>query len=202
MADLIIVPREFTAQTGSDFDVDKLYLATMSYKDGVLESLSNEAFANKGRSFEESLDIAEDRQLAQGVEAGEIDVTKWLEEAEDITTEDIRGAISNRLLLDYIDIISDRRNYSDARGSIDVITNKLHNDLLNPVLKTKRSGYIPGMFELLPSFQALRKMEFGVGKSGIGPFALNITNLALTQYTHLTIDFGEIGEEYGFGALD
>jgi hypothetical protein len=29
--DLIIVPEEFTAQTGSDFDVDKLFLATMSY---------------------------------------------------------------------------------------------------------------------------------------------------------------------------
>ena len=202
VADLIIVPREFTAQTGSDFDVDKLYLATMSYKDGVLETLSDDAFANKGRSFEESLDVAENRQLAQGVEADEIDVTKWLEEAEDITTEDIRGAISNRLLLNYIDIISDRRNYSDARGSIDVITNKVHNDLLDPVLKTKSSGYTPGMLELLPSFQALRKMEFGVGKSGIGPFALNITNLALTQYTHLTIDFGKIGEEYGFGALD
>jgi len=58
------------------------------------------------------------------------------------------------------------------------------------------------MTELLPSFQALRKMEFGVGKQGIAPFALNITNLALTQFTHLTIDFGEIGEEYGFGTLD
>jgi len=72
------VPREFTAQTGSDYDVDKLYLATMSYKDGVLESLSNDAFGNRKRSFEESLDIAENRQLANGVDAEEIDVTKWL----------------------------------------------------------------------------------------------------------------------------
>lgn len=29
--DTIVVPREFTAQTGSDFDVDKLFIATMSY---------------------------------------------------------------------------------------------------------------------------------------------------------------------------
>lgn len=202
VGDLIIVPREFTAQTGSDFDVDKLYLATMSYKDGVLESLSNEAFSNRGRSFEEALEVAEDRQLAQGAETDEIDVTKWLSEASDITKEDIRGAITNRLLLNYIDIISDRRNYADARGSIDVITNMLHDQLLDPVLKAKTEGYVTGMSELLPSFQALRKMEFGVGKSGIGPFALNITNLALTQYTHLTIDFGNVGEEYGFGALD
>ena len=202
VGDLIIVPREFTAQTGSDFDVDKLFLATMSYKDGVLETLSDSAFGNRGRSFEEALDIAEDRQLAYGIETDEIDVSKWLQDAEDITKEDIRGAITNRLLLDYIDIISDRRNYADARGSIDVITNMLHDQLLDPVLKAKRSEYIVGMSELLPSFQAMRKMEFGVGKSGIGPFALNITNLALTQYTHLTMDFGNIGEEYGFGDLD
>ena len=58
------------------------------------------------------------------------------------------------------------------------------------------------MTELLPSFQAMKKMEFGVGKQGIAPFALNITNLALTQFTHLTMDFDTIGEEYGFGALD
>lgn len=202
VGDLIIVPREFTAQTGSDFDVDKLYLATMSYKDGVLEQLTNEAFNNRGRSFEEAMDVAEDRQLATGVEDDEIDVTKWLQDAQDIEKENIRGAISNRLLLNYIDIISDRRNYADARGSIDVITTMLQDELLNPVLKTKSESYIVGMSELLPSFQALRKMEFGVGKSGIGPFALNITNLALTQYTHLTLDFGNVGEEYGFGALD
>jgi hypothetical protein len=78
VGDLIVVPREFTAQTGSDFDVDKLYLATMSYKDGVLESLSNDAFGNRGRSFEEALDVAEDRQLSRGIDTDQIDVTKWL----------------------------------------------------------------------------------------------------------------------------
>lgn len=45
-------------------------------------------------------------------------------------------------------------------------------------------------------------MEFGVGKDGIGPFALNITNLALTQYSHLTIDFGDTGKSYGLNPLD
>jgi len=43
-------------------------------------------------------------------------------------------------------------------------------------------------------------MEFSIGKSGIGPFALNITNLALTQFAHISIDYGE--NEFGFGKLD
>jgi len=37
--DTIIVPDAFTAQTGSDFDVDKLFLATFSYKNGVKEHI-------------------------------------------------------------------------------------------------------------------------------------------------------------------
>nr|DAU12119.1 MAG TPA: hypothetical protein [Caudoviricetes sp.] len=61
------------------------------------------------------------------------------------------------------------------------------------------------MDQLLPSFQSLRKQEFSSGKSGIGPFALNITNLALTQYSHLTFNYGKdaIGKGgYDFGDLD
>lgn len=34
VGDTVVVPDEFTGQTGSDFDVDKLYLATNAYKDG------------------------------------------------------------------------------------------------------------------------------------------------------------------------
>jgi hypothetical protein len=48
--DLIIVPREFTAQTGSDFDVDKLFLSTLSYKEGKLETYDGDDLtsASKG----------------------------------------------------------------------------------------------------------------------------------------------------------
>lgn len=201
--DLIIVPREFTAQTGSDFDVDKIYLATFSYKGGVLEEIDDAAFKNGGkRTFEQAMDIAESRILkSSNIDEDEINVQQWLDDARDIMDEDVSGAISNRLLWDYIDIITDRRNYGDARGSIDDITSRLKKTLL-PILRPRTEGYTEGMLELLPSFQALRKMEFSVGKSGIGPFALNITNLALTQYTHLTMNFGELGEEFGLHSLD
>lgn len=154
--DLIVVPREFTAQTGSDFDIDKLFIATMAYKDGMLQ---------------------EDDETAAG--------------------------LGNRLLLNYIDIISDVKNYADARGSIDVITKKLKSELINPILKEYQRGYLIGMTPLMPSFQALRKMEFSTGKSGIGPYALNITNLALTQAMHLDMNIDkDVRDAYGFGHLD
>ena len=30
--DTIVLPKEFTAQTGSDFDIDKLYMSTLFYE--------------------------------------------------------------------------------------------------------------------------------------------------------------------------
>lgn len=156
--DLIIVPREFTAQTGSDFDVDKLYLATLSYKNGELESAEGDDLVNM--------------------------------------TE---GQIGNKLISNYINILTDDKNFSNARGSIDVVTDKIQNEVLS-IIKATGKGYAPSMYELTPDFQSRRKSEFSTGKNGIGPFALNITNLALTQFSHLSMDFQE--NEFGFKDLD
>lgn len=155
--DVIIVPREFTAQTGSDFDVDKIYLATMSFSNGVLE------------------------------QAG-----------EDLTSS-TRGAIGNKLLQNYIKILTDIKNRSNARGSIDVITNIIQDSTL-PAIRQSNNSYREAMYELDPYYQLRRKMEFSIGKMGIGPFALNITNLALTQFAHISIDYGE--NEFDLGNLD
>lgn len=66
-----------------------------------------------------------------------------------------------------------------ARASIDVFTNKIKDELLKYV-QDQPVSYIHGFFDLTPSFQAIKKQEFSTGKDGIGPFALNITHLALT----------------------
>ena len=158
--DVIIVPREFTAQTGSDFDVDKLFLATKSYKNGKLEET-------------------------------ELDVENLVNASN--------GAIRNKMLQNYIDIVTDPKSFANARASIDVITDVIKNEVLVPIREgEQRNGYASSMYELTPQFQSRRKQEFSVGKQGIGPFALNITNLALTQYAHLTMDFGEDNMTTGF----
>lgn len=162
VGDLIVVPREFTAQTGSDYDVDKIFLCNYSYK---------------------------------------ITDTDSQREVENRDENDTIGAIGNTLIDNYIDIISDRRNFANARASIDVITNTIQSELL-PVLRGSNNQYVEGMTELLPYFQTLRKLEFGVGKTGIGPFALNVTNLSLTQFTHLTMDFGKEGLDFDLMPLD
>lgn len=179
--DTIVVPREFTAQTGSDFDVDKLFIATMSYTNGELDTITEEQEKQIADIF--SSKVKGSKQNA---------VQKVLQQAS-------YGAIQNRLLNNYIDIISDTRNFSNARASIDTITDVIKSEIL-PHLKSGLNEYRPSMYELTPSFQSRRKMEFSTGKDGIGPFALNVTNMVLTQFTHLSMRYGE--NQFGFHDLD
>lgn len=150
------------------FDVDKLFIATMSYTNGELDTITEEQEKQISDIF--SSKVKGSKQNA---------VQKILQQAS-------YGAIQNRLLNNYIDIISDTRNFSNARASIDTITDVIKSEIL-PHLKSGLSEYRPSMYELTPSFQSRRKMEFSTGKDGIGPFALNVTNMALTQFTHLSM---------------
>lgn len=154
IGDTIIVPEEFTAMTGSDFDVDKLYLATYTYKDGKR--------------------VSSDEKSEQGY--------------------------VNKLLDNYSLVLTDFTNIAETRASIDTLTKILQKQIL-PIVKPKNTVEVNPMYELAPSFQLSRKTEYTGGKSGIAPFALNSTNHALTQFTHLCINYSN-ANRYNLGQLD
>lgn len=180
--DLIVVPQEFTAQTGSDFDVDKIFITTRSYTNGVLNELSKDEKSKM-------IDIYQNKDIRNKETA----ITELLKNAN-------IGAVQNRLIDDYIAIITDECTYSNARASIDVITAKIKDELL-PLLRQSDNAYKPSGYELSPMFQLRRKMEFTTGKSGIGAFALNVTNMTLTQYAHLTMYY-TANNPFKLGDLD
>lgn len=154
IGDTIIVPEEFTAMTGSDFDVDKLYLATYTYKDGKRVSSD--------------------------------------EKSE-------RGYV-NKLLDNYSLVLTDFTNIAETRASIDTLTKILQKQIL-PIVQPKNTVEVNPMYELAPSFQLSRKIKYTGGKAGIAPFALNSTNHALTQFTHLCINYSN-ANRYNLGQLD
>lgn len=169
--DLVVLPAEITAQTGSDYDVDKMFIATLNYEDGKLidvPPIDNKLPLSKKREFYKNL------------------------------TE---KQIQNKLLFDYLSIITDVKSYAGSRKSIDTIVDTLKHGFLDKI-EPKTSKYVLGMQELLPSFQSDRKLEFKTGKDGIGPFALSITNLTLMQAVHLTMMYNDSLSEYGFLDLD
>lgn len=154
IGDTIIVPEEFTAMTGSDFDVDKLYLATYTYKDGKR--------------------VSSDEKSEQGY--------------------------VNKLLDNYSLVLTDFTNIAETRASIDTLTKILQKQIL-PIVQPKNTIEVNPMYELAPSFQLSRKTEYTGGKAGIAPFALNSTNHALTQFTHLCINYSN-ANRYNLGQLD
>lgn len=154
IGDTIIVPEEFTAMTGSDFDVDKLYLATYTYKDGKR--------------------VSSDEKSEQGY--------------------------VNKLLDNYSLVLTDFTNIAETRASIDTLTKILQKQIL-PIVQPKNTVEVDPMYELAPSFQLSRKTKYTGGKAGIAPFALNSTNHALTQFTHLCINYSN-ANRYNLGQLD
>lgn len=154
IGDTIIVPEEFTAMTGSDFDVDKLYLATYTYKDGKR--------------------VSSDEKSEQGY--------------------------VNKLLDNYSLVLTNFTNIAETRASIDTLTKILQKQIL-PIVRPKNTVEVNPMYELAPSFQLSRKTEYTGGKAGIAPFALNSTNHALTQFTHLCINYSN-ANRYNLGQLD
>lgn len=154
IGDTIIVPEEFTAMTGSDFDVDKLYLATYTYKDGKR--------------------VSSDEKSEQGY--------------------------VNKLLDNYSLVLTDFTNIAETRASIDTLTKILQKQIL-PIVQPMNTIEVNPMYELAPSFQLSRKTEYTGGKAGIAPFALNSTNHALTQFTHLCINYSN-ANRYNLGQLD
>lgn len=169
--DLIVVPREFTAQTGSDFDVDKIYLATYSY------------------------DRTDETSIRSKVEDSAHNYTE--EEYMQMTDTQL----NNKLIDNYMDILTDYKNISNTRASIDVLTSILKKDIV-PFISVQDHSYPQAGSELLPSFQAMRKMEYSTGKSGIATFALNVTNHAITQAVHLNIRHSYLGKLFGFKQID
>ena len=204
--DVIIVPREFTGQTGSDFDVDKIFLALKYFnKLGSEHNIDYDLIESIYNGDADNTQVAV-KIISKISGRSEEDVAKAIENQDDELINsiaddlDIEKAVKNHLIDTYIDILTDDKNFSLARGSIDVVTNILQEQLIKKHLKNTSDGYSAGGYQLSPYFQTMRKLEFSSGKQGIGPFALNVTNLSLTQYTGLTFDYGK--NPYGFGSLD
>lgn len=164
--DTIVLPKEFTAQTGSDFDIDKVYMSTLHFEK---------------KEFEETYKNSD----------GE---TKTRKSFTLSTTEleNEKDRLSNELLLTYISLLKDAGQLQDdgkikggnyaniLRRSIDKDT-----QLIKQVLKELESSlsseaYEPYQFEMLSS-QVDTRASFATGKVGIGPFALNNNNQILTQ---------------------
>lgn len=156
--DTIILPREFTKVTGSDFDIDKLYLASLAYnvKDG-----------KASREFDKG--------------------TKRYHQ--------------NKLLENYMTLLKDNENSIQiAMRSIDNDT-ELVESIANQFESAGSTKTLPYNFYTLHE-QTDRRRDYITGKLGIAPFALNVTNQALTMAYGVKLKESEFTKQTPFKRID
>lgn len=156
--DTIILPREFTKVTGSDFDIDKLYLASLAYN-----------VKDNKASIEFDKDTKQHHQ--------------------------------NKLLENYMTLLKDNENSIQiAMRSIDNDT-ELVESIANQFESAGSTKTLPYNFYTLHE-QTDRRRDYITGKLGIAPFALNVTNQALTMAYGVKLKESEFTKQTPFKRID
>lgn len=156
--DTIILPREFTKVTGSDFDIDKLYLASLAYD--VNDSKATREFPKGTKQY-----------------------------------------YQNKLLENYMTLLKDNDNSIQiAMRSIDNDTDLVQN-IANQFDSAGSTKTLPYNFYTLHE-QTDRRRDYITGKLGIAPFALNVTNQALTMAYGVKLKETEFTKQTPFKRID
>lgn len=156
--DTIILPREFTKVTGSDFDIDKLYLASLAYD--VKDNKATREFSKGTKQY-----------------------------------------YQNKLLENYMTLLKDNDNSIQiAMRSIDNDTDLVQN-IANQFDSAGSTKTLPYNFYTLHE-QTDRRRDYITGKLGIAPFALNVTNQALTMAYGVKLKETEFTKQTPFKRID
>ena len=210
VGDIIVLPDEFTTQTGSDFDIDKLYIARYNFdKEGNKIEFKG---LQKDESFEDYLKrryIEEEGGSFEGSERGQEATMRlfnsWLSRLGNPTNvyeANSREANENLLLDTYMLVLTDDKNITETRLPLDKVTGVIKNEILPIVDSNQKKGDEVPFLELSPTFQMNKKYEYSGGKTGIGPFALNSKNHVITQLTNLMFKDNTLLKSLGFTGLN
>ena len=177
--DTVILPAEFTKITGSDFDIDKLFLSSIQYKVNREEGEDGKFHQNITDKFDEKDDSYYSNKLIRDYIALLLDLGN---ESKDLTKQ---------------------RTSNILHRSIDNDTEllkKIIRDLESNIEAKHEEPY--GFYSL--SAQTESKDDYITGKIGIGPFALNNNNHILTMMYHVRFKHIEssIMSELGLENLD
>lgn len=193
IGDTITLPDEFTSLTGSDFDIDKLFVARYNYdKNGNrIKFETKEDYTNRLR--EAGLDDETIVRKVYEIYNGKTDFEANSKEANE-----------NMLLDMYISVISNPLNFAEARQPLDTVTDYLKDTILKEVDTITGQGKRTSKSQLYyatPAFQSRTKAELNGGKFGIGPFALANAHQVLTQLVKLRFKPNKILRDYGISNL-
>lgn len=166
--DTIVLPKEFTMITGSDFDIDKLYLARLSYRPYKVEV---ERDGKKITIDKVSTQFNKDSEDKSRNNLLNYYMTILKDHGKDLGKNGIKVGASSNISLRSID------------ADTDLVKNALKKIESN---KQDQEEYAYKFGNI--AFQVKTRGSFVVGKFGIGPFALNNNNQILTQLYGIKFD--------------
>lgn len=206
IGDTITLPDAFTTLTGSDYDVDKLYVARYNFnRDGSKTSFKE---PNKNESFDDFVkrqyneyagDITAE-ESERGEDGKALLFNTWRENhsGNDPYSFNSREAVENRLLDCYLAVLSHPLHFHETRIPLDVSTDNVKEALED--IEKDAITVRDGSFRFVtPRFQSDKKAELGNGKNGIAPFALASAHHVLSQLVNLRFNkktFARL-EQYG-----
>lgn len=155
--DTVILPEEFTKITGSDFDIDKLFLSGLNYKTEGVENI----FGYIEQHLVKESELTEEHRLQNKI------IDMYL-----------------ALLIDKKNN-GGPRNVQILHRSIDNDTDLAKSVLKDIEGSGKSKTESPYSFYSLAR-QTASKNDYITGKVGIGPFALNNNNQILTMIYHIS----------------
>lgn len=163
--DTIVLPKEFTRITGSDFDIDKLYMSTLNYRlvaEEVTEYKDGKEIKTKKYHITKEHDIKSDEQLQNEL------MSYWFALLEDAGKQVNEGEIS---ISRYMHML--HRSIDNDTALVDNVLKKIESNRVAPVYEPMQFGSLHRQIEI--------KNSFITGKQGIGPFALNNNSHILTM---------------------
>jgi hypothetical protein len=174
--DTVILPEEFTVITGSDFDIDKLYMSRKNFH------FVSEAF-DETTGFDYSSEDVLGEEFTYGKTRGKRHLT-------DVYPTNTLEYNQNRLIDCYISLLTD--TYEDKNGvkttrSMHMLHASIdnHTEFLKKIVKDLEEGSAKDTLTPYSAYtlskQCSTKSKFITGKTGIGPFALNNNNHILTM---------------------
>lgn len=204
--DTIIMPKEVTAITGSDYDIDKFFLSTKYYrttiKDDVDEQIKQSAeslgYSNVEEMWKKLSEAKSKREalLKEGNTEQADELIPFIKKLSKL--DELRR--TNSYLTDQFDKDDDGKKYwlndlidmqirllqttknniSQLHGSIDSDTLRLK-EIATELVKNNPINDLESFDASSLRVNVTAKLSFAIGKRGIGPYALNNNNHVFTM---------------------
>lgn len=212
LGDVVVLPEEITKLTGSDFDIDKMFIATYSYDMYVQtrHEVDDETRARLAADFRNSEWNDNVREFLRR-EHPEYEYNPQQDKfyvkqygiRRSFTEEGKQPSersLKNDIISNYIRILTDEDTQHVLKQSIDVSTGKIKSVLKDIEQNRPNEGFTP-FNTYLPSYQQQKKEEYTRSKTGIGPMALNTAHHVLTQLYGVNMRDEGVMKKHGVNIL-